>query len=870
MRRQAQRFAVWVAVLYILAAKGSDAVSLSEVPQIRLKTSYENHGETWALARQPVFLDVEIDNDVLETVGKNHSLRLLYLHATKMTEPTVVLDLKISSILTFVELEEGVRLIRAFNVEELPVGTVIFRAELHIFDPRNGAVVRSRPLQIQAFPKPKISLEAPFQNSILKGGRTKVTVILENRRTNFMDYKLCIQQASGWLTCDAGPRRPTALDDAEAAELAAPDDDSDDNDDSDDSDDAGVYTTLRMVVALSPASYHICPVIVSTERNVSYELARCNEWTAFDVVPRFLSDDVARAWVGNSVVRTTWDGDGTTTKRGKHGTFKYHMSDVYIGRSLHYYGEWSDREVSLFAHLIGPGSTVIDAGANIGAFTVAFSNMVGSSGKVIALEPSSESFALLKANLKLNSITNVEAHKVAVGKETVALEVDDPRASRNNQFNSGGFSVSNSVSRPQDVTSSAEARGSADRQSVDKERIDMKRLDDFVDEHPEITRIDFIKADVEGSELDLLHGGAITIQRFRPFLYLENDRMEGSSALLRQLKQLQYAVFWSVERLYNEDNFFNEPKNIFQDEASYNILCVPNEKLLAADKRVFSLFQAFEVSNEHPSSTRVKRNMLFSTNATSVHPLVGNAIMTIQDDLALQERKVFSMNGEDGVLEGLFSLVGVTNKFFVEFYVGDGSQCNTRNLRERHQGWSGVMFDTHYENTPINLYREAVTAENVVEILARKYRVPRRLDLLSISVGYNEFWILKALFDSKHFRPRVLVVEVNSKINKNESLTTPYNPTIFARNLGDFHGVSVLGLGLLAVVNDYDTVYCESTGFHCFLLDRALFGTERGAITRSLGGVNQIFSPQRLYGFPDFQRAASSQDWSGYKEVVVN
>ena len=84
MRRQAQRFAVWVAVLYILAAKGSDAVSLSEVPQIRLKTSYENHGETWALARQPVFLDVEIDNDVLETVGKNHSLRLLYLHATKI------------------------------------------------------------------------------------------------------------------------------------------------------------------------------------------------------------------------------------------------------------------------------------------------------------------------------------------------------------------------------------------------------------------------------------------------------------------------------------------------------------------------------------------------------------------------------------------------------------------------------------------------------------------------------------------------------------------------------------------------------------------------------------------------------------------
>ena len=147
--------------------------------------------------------------------------------------------------------------------------------------------------------------------------------------------------------------------------------------------------------------------------------------------------------------------------------------------------------------------------------------------------------------------------------------------------------------------------------------------------------------------------------------------------------------------------------------------------------------------------------------------------------------------------------------------------------------------------------------------------MPSHVDILSITVGYNEFWILKALFDSQRFRPRILVVEVNSKINKNESLTTPYDPAVFSRTVGDFHGVSVLGLGLLAVLNDYDMVYCESTGFYCFLLDKALFGTERGAVTRLLGGVKELFAPQKLYGFPDFQRVASDQDWSGYKQVVA-
>lgn len=46
-----------------------------------------------------------------------------------------------------------------------------------------------------------------------------------------------------------------------------------------------------------------------------------------------------------------------------------------------------------------------------------------------------------------------------------------------------------------------------------------------------------------------------------------------------------------------------------------------------------------------------------------------------------QEKRVFSQNGEDGIIEAIFARIGEGNKFFVEFGVQDGKECNTHNLR---------------------------------------------------------------------------------------------------------------------------------------------------------------------------------------------
>jgi hypothetical protein len=49
-------------------------------------------------------------------------------------------------------------------------------------------------------------------------------------------------------------------------------------------------------------------------------------------------------------------------------------------------------------------------------------------------------------------------------------------------------------------------------------------------------------------------------------------------------------------------------------------------------------------------------------------------------------KKIYSQNTEDGIIEFIFSKIGITNKFSVEFGVGNGFECNTVYLLEK-KGW---------------------------------------------------------------------------------------------------------------------------------------------------------------------------------------
>ncbi len=76
-----------------------------------------------------------------------------------------------------------------------------------------------------------------------------------------------------------------------------------------------------------------------------------------------------------------------------------------------------------------PGDTVVDIGANIGAFTVLAAKTIGPSGRVIAFEPILQTFERLRQNVALNALQNVECRRAAVDAQEGTLTMRVPSKS---------------------------------------------------------------------------------------------------------------------------------------------------------------------------------------------------------------------------------------------------------------------------------------------------------------------------------------------------------------------------------------------------------------------------------------------------------
>lgn len=176
------------------------------------------------------------------------------------------------------------------------------------------------------------------------------------------------------------------------------------------------------------------------------------------------------------------------------------------------------------------------------------------------------------------------------------------------------------------------------------------------------------------------------------------------------------------------------------------------------------------------------------------------------------EQRIYSQNGEDGIIEAIFNQIKTTNKFFVEFGVGDGKQCNTRYLLEKRD-WDGLMLDG-LENTPEFVKREFVTPENV-NCLFEKYKVPYEFDLLSVDIDGNDYWVWKAI--DKKYSPRIIIIEYNASYPVSESRVIYYNPK-FRWDGTNYFGASLLALVKLAKEKRYILVGCDNRGVNAFFI----------------------------------------------------
>lgn len=232
--------------------------------------------------------------------------------------------------------------------------------------------------------------------------------------------------------------------------------------------------------------------------------------------------------------------------RGRYGLVVYNKNDIYVGKAIERYGEYSESEAEIFRQLCSADDVVVEVGAHVGTHTMVLSRLVGESGRVYAFEPQRILFQTLCANMALNSITNVECFQAAVSSETGCVLIPDIRSDV--EFNFGGISVDNF------------------EHGI---KIPKVTLDQFLD----LGRLKLLKVDVEGMEFEVISGARRTIDRFKPVLYVENDRVEKSRDLINLIRSLGYRMFWHLAPLYNPTNYASDFSNVYPGIVSINMLC---------------------------------------------------------------------------------------------------------------------------------------------------------------------------------------------------------------------------------------------------------------------------------------------------------
>ena len=180
-----------------------------------------------------------------------------------------------------------------------------------------------------------------------------------------------------------------------------------------------------------------------------------------------------------------------------------------------------------------------------------------------------------------------------------------------------------------------------------------------------------------------------------------------------------------------------------------------------------------------------------------------------KSDLNSKEFKIYSQNGEDGVLLYIFSKIGIKNKKLVEIGIEEGKECNSANLIINF-GWNGLLIDGdqrgiisakyYYKHVKgisdsrLKIVNKFVTKENVNNIF-KENGIEGEIDMLSIDIDGNDYWVWKSIHNINRFV-------------KHESAW--------------YHGASLKAITKLANQKGYILVGCESTGCNAFFVRKDL------------------------------------------------
>ena len=161
--------------------------------------------------------------------------------------------------------------------------------------------------------------------------------------------------------------------------------------------------------------------------------------------------------------------------------------------------------------LYGEGVVAIDCGANIGTQTIMWSRHMQGWGTVISIEPQERIFYALAGNITINNCFNVSAIWAAVGEETGIINIPALNYFTPTSFGSLELKAPRGEGRQGEII--GQAVNYSEKNTVP---VRLMKLDEL-----NLNRLDFIKMDIEGMEIEALKGAENIIDKFKPTIFVE-------------------------------------------------------------------------------------------------------------------------------------------------------------------------------------------------------------------------------------------------------------------------------------------------------------------------------------------------------------
>lgn len=184
------------------------------------------------------------------------------------------------------------------------------------------------------------------------------------------------------------------------------------------------------------------------------------------------------------------------------------------GSSVHgcWLGSFELSKQKKLVELVRPGMTCYDLGANVGFYTLLFSDRVGPNGSVVAFEPLPANCERLRYHLRINKCQNVQLEEVAVS------NFDGP-----GKFHRSKSSCMGTLSETGDL------------------KVFCCKLDTLVSAQ-RLPRPNVLKLDVEGAEQAVLEGGIDTLRENMPIILVATHSSQQHDACCQFLRRLGYRV----------------------------------------------------------------------------------------------------------------------------------------------------------------------------------------------------------------------------------------------------------------------------------------------------------------------------------------